>query len=291
MIWCLYCQATKLINRATFIIWLDGNKLAKVLLVGNRKTLFRQQVSLLQPWASEIQQSETTKGPTHYGLQSPSSSCLRLHLIIVKCTCIRLEMNSSLSLSLTHKHMQTHAQQLLAVTAWCIYFPKKKQSDAEQWNTHTPSPLPSFSHSHTQSQQCALHKVVSSGIISRPVVCTCKRGCQYIDQTTAQAEINEASSVTITQAEGALGLKADIMCQSSAKWFQHILFKKLSSEGERLQCCIIFTSLPEALMEKVYFKVSSGIVGKGRSEAIQCEGYCELTSTEIREKRCPSCHL
>ena len=158
-------------------------------------------------------------------------------------------------------------------------------------HTHTHTHLLPSPHSHTQSQQCPLHKVISSGIISRPVVCTCKRGCQYIDQTTAQAEINEASSLTITQAGGALGLKADIMCQRSAKWSQQILFKKLSSEGERLQCCILFTSLPDALMEKVCFKVSSGIVRKGRSEAIQCEGYCELPSTEIRDKRCPSCHL
>ena len=143
MIWCLYCQATKLINRATFIIWLDGNKLAKVLLVGNRKTLFRQQVSLLQPWASEIQQSETTKGPTHYGLPSPSSSCLRLHLIIVKCTCIRLEMNSSLSLSLwlTNTCKHTHSSFWLSLLDAYIFQKKSNQMQSNETRTHLlPSP-------------------------------------------------------------------------------------------------------------------------------------------------------
>lgn len=182
-----------------------------------------------------MQQSETTKGLTAYRLQSPSACCLHLHLIILKVHLHPIEdefQPLSLSLWLTNTCKHTHSSFWLSLLDAYI-FPKSKKISNQMPSdeTHTPSPLPSFGHSHTQSQQCALHKVVSSGIISRPVICTCKRGCQYIDQTTAQAEINEASSVTITQAEGALGLKADIMCQSSAKWSQQILFKKLPSEG------------------------------------------------------------
>lgn len=55
-----------------------------------------------------MQQSETTKGLTAYRLQSPSASCLHLHLIILKVHLHPIE-DEFQPLSLFPSDSQTHA--------------------------------------------------------------------------------------------------------------------------------------------------------------------------------------